>query len=453
MLIVDQKLSRKTLLCYGLGGFAPTVANEFCGAFLLLFYTELIGLDPIWVGYSLFVRMWVDALVDPAIGWLSDRTHLRSGRRRPYFLIGGLPGSICFLLTFFPPAEGVTLKLVYLTVLSALTAVFLSLNAIPHMALAFELSDDEGDRTRLVGYRSCVESAASLVALLSGPIVLLVQGQVLLGHVMSRGDCYRAAAAFVALLSILASAAAYIGTREQTYSLQETRYRFVQGVKDTLRNRTFRSLLMIYVSLVIANRIVLAQLFLLLEHFHGLKEERTVPLLLSFYLGALVSVPAWIFIGLRWGRNRALIGTIIVWPLTYVFLAAEKWNEGLLCADSFLMGASFSGILTMLAAIAPQALDYDRQTTGLRREGLYASVINLVLQLGLGVGYLAAGVILQLIGFRGGIIPSEGTLIGMRWSVAGFPVLFGFLALLAFAEFIRSKSGQKSHLSINFITR
>lgn len=440
---MGQKLSRTTLLCYGLGSFAPTVANEFCGAFLLLFYTELIGLDPIWVGYTLFVRMWVDAIVDPAIGFLSDRTRLRSGRRRPYFLIGGLPGLVCFLLTFFPPIENVVLKLAYLTALSAMTAVFLSLNAIPHMALAFELSSDEGERTRLVGYRSCVESAASLLALLSGPLVLLAQGQSLLGHVMSRADCYRAAAVIMVLIGMMASLVSYLGTQEHACSTQETRYSFTQGVRDALRNKIFRLLLLTYVALVIANRVALAQLFLLLEHFHGLKEEQTVPLLLSFYVGALVTLPAWIFIGVRWGRNLALIGAMISWPMTYVFLVAEKWNEGLLSADSFLMGASFSGILTMLGAIAPRALDYDRQTTGLRREGLYASVINLVLQLGLGIGYLAAGLALQLVGFRGGVVPSAGTLTGLRWSIASFPVILGGLALCTFVRFRKFRPVQQ----------
>lgn len=432
---MGQRLSRMRLLSYGLGGAAPTVANEFCGAFLLLFYTEMVGLDPMWVGYAMFVRMWVDALVDPSIGYISDRTGLRSGRRRPYFLIGGLPGLACFLMTFFPPPVNLAWKLGYLTIFSTVMAVFLSINAIPHLALAFELSDDATERTRLVGYRSSVESAASLLALLSGPVVLGIQGQSILGHVISRADCYRAAAAILTAIGMVSSIIAYLGTQELPCLFHETRYSFTQGILDALRNSIFRSLLLIYVVLVVANRVALAQLFLLLEHFHGLKEEDTIPLLLSFYIGALVSLPAWIIMGVRCGRDRALLGAICCWPLTYVFLTLERWNGGLLCANSFLMGASFSGVLTMLGAIAPEALDFDRQASGLRREGLYASAINLVLQLGLGVGYLATGLVLQVIGFRGTASPSEEIVRGLRLSVAGFPVLLGGVALWTFVRF------------------
>ena len=56
------------LISYGLGSAAPTLAQEFCGAFLLLFYTELAGLDPVWVGTALLFRMLLDALIDPLVG-------------------------------------------------------------------------------------------------------------------------------------------------------------------------------------------------------------------------------------------------------------------------------------------------------------------------------------------------------------------------------------------------
>ncbi len=426
----DGQLRRSLLLSYGLGSVAPTVAHEFCGAFVFLFYTELMHLDPIWVGYALLIRMIVDAVVDPVIGYVSDRTRCRSGRRRPYFLVGSSPGLVLLVLTFMPPEGSASFQFAYLAIISSLMAACFSVAAIPHMAMAFELSPLHHQRVRVVGYRNFIESLSSLLALLSGPIFLALAGMSFFGHQLARADCYRLGAVMIGISGLLATMVAFAGTAEGPPAADEGQYGFWHGVYSALRNQPFRTLLLVYVCLVVANRVALAQIFLLLEHFHGIKEEDTIPLLLSFYLGALSGTPVWSLIGTRVSQFRALVAAIILWPLSFVALVAFSSPGSLLMLITFGMGASFAGILLMLGTIAPTILDLDRIQSGKRREGLYASTINLVLQMGIGIGYLSTGVVLSLIGLNGSQPPTADMVLGLRFSTAGFPVFLACVALL-----------------------
>ena len=232
------------------------------------------------------------------------------------------------------------------------------------------------------------------------------------------------------LLGTGTAALFYRGTREAPCPVPEFQAGLFQTFAETFRNRLFRTLVLVYCLLVIANRTALAQLFLLLEHFHGKSGDETIPLLLSFYAGSLLSMPGWVIAGSRFGRMQSLLAATFVWPLTYAALSATQWSEMGLLTISFAMGGSFAGILAMLGALVPDALDADRTLTGQRREGLHASVISLTLQFGLGAGYLLTGLALQWAGYRGGTKPTSEVVLGLRLSTAGFPLILSVAAVL-----------------------
>lgn len=431
----QHRLSRRTLISYGLGSSAPTAAHEFCAAFLLIYYTDVIRLDPIWVGYAFFIRMLIDAAVDPAIGFLSDRTQLKAGRRRPYFVAGSLPGMFCLCIAFFPPSGSTVIQFAYLVLVSSVMVVCLSLTEIPHMAMSYEMTPDYDERVRVIGYRNFVEAVTSFIAILSVPVVTGFAGSSLFGHVLERQDCYVIAAVLIAVAGIVTSLLSYAGTSEARAVAHQCQYDFRDAMKAALRNRPFLILLAMTALIIVANRVSMAQIFLLLEHFHGKPEDQTVGILTAYFAGCLGSMPLWIICGTRFDKNRILCVALATWPLSYFAVAAQLWSDAMLCGIAFAMGASLTGIIAMMGAIAPEILDVDRTQSGLRREGLFASISNIVSQAGLGIGYLVVGLILQTIGYRGGEQQTADVVTGLRISTAFFPLAASVGALAAFCFF------------------
>jgi len=126
-----------------------------CLAFyLMLFYTDVVGLSPSWVGIALFAgRIW-DVVNDPMMGQLSDRTVSRWGHRRPYLLFGALPLSVCYLLYWMAPVGfPVWVKVLYLMFSSILFHTLHTVVIMPYWALGAEMTMDYHERTALMSYR------------------------------------------------------------------------------------------------------------------------------------------------------------------------------------------------------------------------------------------------------------------------------------------------------------
>lgn len=432
--MATEILQRRALISYGLGSFAPTAAHEFCGAFLLIFYTDYVGLDPAWIGYAFLTRMLIDAAIDPAIGYLSDRTRLTAGRRRPYFLMGSLPGVVVFVLAFTPPPVTHSLQCAYLVLVSTLMISFLSLTEIPHMAMSYELTSDYNERVRVIGFRNFIESITSFLAIMSAPIVLNLAGEIVFGHELTRPDCYRIAAMIIALFGVAATGCSFLGTAEVPALAHECHYDFRRGLMAALKNRVFLLLLTMTALIVVANRISVAQLFLLLEHFQGQREEDSTGLLTAYFAGCLVSMPFWVICGKKFDKRRMLYIALVVWPLSYIALVARVWSVHALSGIAFVMGGAFAGILAMLGAMTPEILDDDRKQSGQRREGIFAAVANIVWQAGLGIGYLAVGLILHVIGYQGGETQGTHVIWGLRLSTLSFPLIASIGGMLALSR-------------------
>lgn len=432
--MTSSRLRRGPLLCYSCGHFVLTAIYGFDGAFMLKFYTEFTTLGAAWFGTAVLLRSLVDTAVDPAIGWLSDRTKLPQGRRRPYFLIGTLPAAVLCYFVLCPPASSANVVMAYLLVTSTLLMVCVSLMGIPHMAFAFEMTNDVDERTRIFGYKNFVENVTTIITLFSVPAAMSFVGTDWLGETLSRDDCYRIAAAGIGVLAVLSAAIAYAGTSESS-EMAPPQFGFWQGVAGTLRNPAFRVLLAVMALLIVADRLVISQLFIVLEQFHGKPEDEAGLLLAGFLGGGLLSVWPWVWAAEYWGKRRTLQTTMLIWPLTCLAFVAKPWGDAELVGIATAMGVIGTGMITILGATGPDVLDYAPPSSGVRREGMYVSVANVMFQLATGVGLLLGGVAVEISGYDAGVAKSARVIDRLRFEFALGPVVITIAALIVFRWF------------------
>ena len=163
---MDQKIPTKTKILYGSGDFGYSMTNSIIAALFPIFMMDVVGVTPALAAAALFIgRSW-DYVNDPIVGYLSDRTRTRWGRRRPWLLFGSLPFALTFILlwlrpTFITTETGLLIffAAVYLIYEASATTVYM-----PYFALTPELTQDYDERTQLTSFRMLFNIIGGLTA-------------------------------------------------------------------------------------------------------------------------------------------------------------------------------------------------------------------------------------------------------------------------------------------------
>ncbi|MBV9046421.1 MAG: MFS transporter, partial [Alphaproteobacteria bacterium] len=148
-------LSLWSKLAYGFGAVAFGVKDNGFSYFLLLFYSQVIGVDARLVGLALSISLFVDAFADPIIGYWSDNLRSRFGRRHPFMYASAVPIAALYFLLWDPPSGWSQQALFwYLVALAVLIRVLVSAYEIPSTSMAPELTTHYDERSTLLSYRS-----------------------------------------------------------------------------------------------------------------------------------------------------------------------------------------------------------------------------------------------------------------------------------------------------------
>lgn len=241
-----RRVSARSRWAFGYGSIAYGVKDSGFATFLLLFYNQVIGLDAAAVGGVIGAVLIVEAFADPLVGFLSDHTRSRLGRRLPWMYGAALPISLAWLMLWNPPAgwsEPALLGYLFATAL----AVRLALSAfeIPSAAMGPELTGDYDERTRLFSYRYLFAWGGGMVMLALCYMVFLLPDP---AHPRPGGYATMAGVGAVLMFgSIIASA---IGLHPEIRNLppaapagSETFAQHFGGFIRTVRNRGFLTLM------------------------------------------------------------------------------------------------------------------------------------------------------------------------------------------------------------------
>ena len=260
--VPSERLSRWTKLAYGVGDLGAAVNTAITGFFLNAFLLDVAGLRPAAAGtIFLIVKIW-DAVNDPMVGTLSDRTKSRWGRRRPWLLFGALPFGLVFLLQWLvPPLSEAGKFWYYLMVALLLDTAHTTINA-PYSALTPELTHDYDERTSLSSYRFAFSILGGVLAAFLHTIIVGLFPSVQTGYVVS--------AAIWAFFISGSALTTFAFTRERHF--QEERPEgpsFWEGLRITFRNRAFINVTVIYMLAWISIQFVQTNLLLYVKYWIG----------------------------------------------------------------------------------------------------------------------------------------------------------------------------------------
>lgn len=411
----SHRLSTK--LFYGSGSVAFGVKDNGFNAFLLLYYNQVLGLPAGLVGAALALALVVDAGLDPVIGYISDNTRSRWGRRHPYMYAAAIPASLSYLLLWLPPAGlGQAGLLAYLIVITILVRSFISLYEIPSAALGPELSSDYDERTSYMAYRYLFGWIGGVTMyILAFSIFLRPNAAHPVGQLNPDGyRNYALASAAVMFVSILASS---LGTRSAIPHLQAppTRRRIplrqvLAEVASALGNPSAVALIAASVVSGVAAGVTFALQSYFNTYFWQLPSQQIATLGAASYLsafGALLVAP---FLSRRLGKKAALIGvsiaSVVIGPSAIVLRLLGLFpanGSPVLVPLLFVIGAvavSLSIVPPMIGGSMMADVVEDNQVkTGRRSEGVLFAASAFLLKCVSGTGLLAGALVLGLVHF------------------------------------------------------
>lgn len=456
-----QRLPARTTLAYGLGAAAYGIKDSGFATFLLLFYNQVMGLPAGTVGLVIMCALLLDALVDPAIGALSDRTRGRWGRRHPWMYAAALPIGLGWLALWNPPVLSQSLTLVWLFVTAVVVRTAVSAYEVPSQALTPELTSDYDERTRITAYRYLFGWAGGLTMLMLAYQVFLVPGPGQPNGLL-RAAGYQHMALLAAGLMVVAILVSAIGTHDRIATLPKRRIERIgvgehfRQLGQTLRNRGFAILMLTGLCAYTAQGISFALSNYFYSYVWNLGPAALAMLPLALFAGVVIAFVVAPRLGARFGKPTtgavAALGTGVLLTSPYLLRLLGVYpppGDALLVPlllGTFTIQTAFSvtSFITGASMMADIVEDSEMRT-GRRSEGVFFAGSFFVQKCTSGIGIFAAGLILAIAEFPEAAKPGQVPMATVDRLTLIFAVTYLALSLAVAFFYTRFPFGRAEH--------
>ena len=422
-----DRLPAATVAAYGMPAVGAGYMYLLVGLYVMKFSTDVLLISPLVMGLIFSAsRVW-DAVSDPLVGYLSDRTRARFGRRRTWMAAGVVPIGALFVMIFAPPAglsDGWLVAWMAVAIIgfySVMTVFF-----VPHLSLGAELSTNYHERSRLFGYRHGFYTF--------GFIICLITMQWLIGAEAEGGESARYWALTLSLPACAVMAAlvlfAVLKLRERPEFQGRVGASPFQAFADVWRNEHSRLLIIVTLIENIGSAAIGALTLYVTQYVVGAPHMGPA-VILAYMIPSAFSVPLWIPLSRRIGKVRLWMYSMLGTGVSFGAMCMLPFLPPELRLGAMIVFAAFAGLAagcggTVGPSVQGDVIDYDEHLTSESKEGSYFAAWNFVYK-------SAAGIMLALTGFVldfSGFVPNQQQTLATQLWIVG---LYGLFPLVCYA--------------------
>ncbi|MEN8254898.1 MAG: MFS transporter [Verrucomicrobiota bacterium] len=427
------KLSRTKKSTWAMGSIADTYMTNALNYLAFPIYNMGLGVDPRLLGWALGLpRIW-DAFSDPLMGNISDNTHTRWGRRRPYIFIGAILCAIMFALIWCPPTSwSVTAIGWYFMGMVFLYYTAYTIFVVPWGALGLGLTTDYNERTRVQAYRTVFQAVGGLGLGTLWVLALKWGGENDVVGVRYVG------LAFGALILVCGVLPAFF-CRESSDTHDQEKIKLWPALKATFSNKVF--LLLLAVTVCVFLGLFMVNIFAVyINTYYVFGGEKTGVATLNMYANfayqgaGIALVPVITAIATRIGKKATLIGGLLMVVVAYgtSWFTYTPKAPYLQLVTLALIAPGMSCMWTISGAMLADICDLDQLKTGRRREGMFGASYSWACKAGQALTMVLSGYMLTWSGYDADVdVQPEAVITTMRLLYMIVPVGFvGFAALL-----------------------
>jgi glycoside/pentoside/hexuronide:cation symporter, GPH family len=432
LIMGNRGLDFKTKLGFGIGDLGGNLFFTISGFYLLFYLTDTVKLNSVLAGSALMIGKFWDALTDPAVGYLSDITRTRWGRRRPWMFVGSFL-LLGFMLLMFnaPDFSDQTELFIWAALCYCLLCTAYTFVNVPYGALTPELTSDYHERSVLNGYRMSFAVVGTFLG--AGLVLPLVSafgggrpGWLLMAAVMG-----------AVMLAVGLATVFSIREPDRVDSDTEVRKGFrnvLASYAEVLTQKPFLLVLLPWALHITGVTVIQSALVYYFQYVYGDKAAFQIALVILLAC-AIVFIPVWIFVSKFIGKKNAYnLGMGIFAATVVVFFFIGERGVALAYVLMAVAGVGFAAQYAMPFAMLPDVVEYDYAENGRRREGVYYGLWTFVSKVGQSLAILASGWILQLSGYVPDAVQGDSAKLGIRLLAGIIPALF-FTAGIAVLSF------------------
>ena len=431
-------------VAFGLGMLANQMFPAALGIFMVVLVQDM-GF-PTWMwGILFFLPRAYDAILDPIMGFVSDNTRSKWGRRRQYVFVGAIMMGVAFVAMWqLQRADGVTYNFIYFLLWSLVFFTGLTVFSIPYVAMGYEMSDDFHERTSIMAVAQWIGQWAWVIAPWFWVVMYDPQ------WFANADAAARNLSVWVGVICMLLAMvpAVFIPSRstlDDDHLAPLTLANVGAGVKELLNGfkeafacAPFRKLCFSTFLIFNAfNTVAAFSFFIVVYHlFKGNTAAAGIWPTLFGSVGALVTtfavIPTVAWMSGKMGKKNAfmlsqgisLIGYVLLW---FLMVPGKPWMF-MFALPFFSFG--IGGLFTLMMSMTADVCDLDELATGKRREGIFGAIYWWMVKLGFAVAGLLSGAIMSYVAFTpGATMQPDGAVDGLRLFYSGVPIVGTLLAM------------------------
>ena len=425
-------LSFREKFGYGLGDTASNFFFQVFNIFLLYYYTDIFGLTPAAVGTMFIVTKVVDAVSDPLMGLIADRTNSRWGKFRPYLLWAAVPYGIMGYAMFANPDFTYAGKLVYAYATYTLMMLAYTTINIPYSALMGVISPSSAERTKVASFRFiCAFGAAWLIGTFVTPLKNILGGE-------DEANGFRLTMMIFAVISIGLFWVTFATTKERVKTPQKDS-NLKSDFGALMSNGPWMALFLAAIFTLMNLAVRNGAIIYYFKYYVGddgspifLIFDKTAVFMSSGLFAMIAGVACTKLLSSRFGKRNLLIALSLMNALimgAFFFIPPERYGLMVLvnCIGALISGPTPALVWAMYADCA----DYGEWKTGRRTTALIFSALQFAQKMGLAVGAGLSGFILAIFGFVANADQSDSSMMGIRLMFSVFPAALAILGIVA----------------------
>ena len=414
-------ISFREKIGFSVGEYASSMVWQTLMFFLPLYYTDTFGLKAGVLATMFFAVRLVDAVADPVMGMIADRTRTRWGRFRPYLLWMAVPYGVGFVLMFTTPALGDSSKIVYAYATYGAMMLLYTAISIPYNAMIGVVSPNLEDRASISSYKFVFAYMAGI------SVQFLIVPMVRKFGEGNRAQGFQTSMGIFACIAVALFLVAFLSSRERVEPDPDQVTNIRTDLLDLMNNRPWVVLFLVSLASLVFIAIRSAALGYYFKYNLAREEQMGVFLSLGTFSTLLGVFPT------KWLADR--LGKVLLYKICFVVVSLSyasfyflESSQIVLIYVAQVVGAVASGpLFPLLWSMIADTVDYSEWRTGRRATGLVFSALTFSQKLGFGVGGWMVMSLFSRAGFAANVAQTVSSERGIRLSVSLVPAAIALL--------------------------